>query len=88
VQEHEKQLLEKLKAKLRAEAGPDSKQHLQVVEKLQHAIHDLKLPESVVEEAKKETLTGEDLLTLRKEMLAKVRDLEDELARLKISNKH
>jgi hypothetical protein len=81
-------LLEKLKAKLRAEQGADNKQHLQVIEKLQHAIHDLKLPENVVEEAKKESLTPEDLLTLRKEMLDKVRDLEDELARLKISSKH
>ena len=85
--EHDKQLLEKLKAKLRSEQGADNKNHVEVIEKLQSAIHDIKLPEKVVQQAKGEPLTAEDFLTLRKELMNKVRDLEDELAKLRLTNK-
>lgn len=87
IQEHEKQLLEKLKAKLRAEKGPESLHHVEVIEKLQNSIKELKLPENVVQEAKKDPLTTEDFLSLRKELLSRVRDLEDELARLRVEKK-
>jgi hypothetical protein len=86
IQEHERELLEKLKNKLRAERSPDSEKHAAVIEKLQNAIHDIKLPESAVQEAK-EQLTAEDFMELRSELLTKVRALEDQLAHLKVSSK-
>jgi hypothetical protein len=58
-----------------------------VIEKLQTAIQDIKLPETVVAQAKQEPLTSEDFLNLRMELMNKVRNLEDELARLKVTNK-
>jgi hypothetical protein len=67
--------------------GADSKSHVAVIEKLQNAIHEMKLPEKVVQQAKSEPLTAEDFLSLRKELMNKVRDLEDELAKLRVANK-
>ncbi len=87
VADHEKMLLERLKAKLRAEQGADGKEHVRVIEKLEEAIHEIKLPEKAVAAARNDPLTAEDFLRLRQELMNKVRDLEDELARLKISQK-
>jgi hypothetical protein len=58
-----------------------------VIQKVQDAIHDISLPTAVVEEAKAETLSAEDFLGLRKELMDKVRDLEDQLAALKVTGK-
>lgn len=103
--DHDKQLLEKLKArageegarasahvppqaKLRAEKGPDSESHAQMLERLQKAVREtVSVPKDVLAEAKADPITSEELMMLRKELMGRVRDLEDQLASLTLKKK-
>ena len=79
-------MLEQLKDKLKSEShtSEEAKSHHEVVERLQKAVHDIDLPEEVLSEAKSEGVSSEELIAVRRELMARVRELEDELANLKI----
>ena len=64
-----------MQAKLRAEKGPESQHHAEVIDKLQKAVHDISIPKEVLQEAKDEAITQDDFLELRKELITRVRQV-------------
>mmetsp|Transcript_123906 Transcript_123906/g.174771 ORF Transcript_123906/g.174771 Transcript_123906/m.174771 type:complete len:135 (+) Transcript_123906:17-421(+) len=84
IRERDRELLRKLKAKLAAENTAESDEHKEIIERLEDSVHDLAIPEDVLAAAKDEMIDADEFLQLRQELMSKVRDLEDQLAELRV----